>query len=220
MKAILFDWDGTLIDTTEAVYAANVEVMKSLGLAPLTRELYGLHYSPNWRRMYAALGVPEEQVEGAAQVWHSVYRGHEAGLLPGALESLERLVSAGIPIGVVTAGDRRVVSAQLARLGVDELLGAVVYGDDAPEQKPHPAPLRRAIAALGHAGSPERTAYLGDTLDDVRMARAAGARAVGIHSPFFHPERFIVEAEAHEHAPSVAAWVDTLLSERSAEEKR
>lgn len=220
MKAILFDWDGTLIDTTEAVYAANVEVMKSLGLAPLTRELYGLHYSPNWRQMYAALGVPEEKVEGAAQLWHSVYRGHEAELLPGAHGSLERLVAAGIPIGVVTAGDRRVVSAQLARLGVADLLGAVVYGDDAPEQKPHPAPLRRAIAALGHAANPERTAYLGDTLDDVRMARAAGARAVGIHSPFFHPERFLAEADAHEHAPSVAAWVDELLSQRASEERR
>ena len=53
------------------------------------------------------------------------------------------------------------------------LLGAVVYGDDGPEQKPHPAPLRRAIAALGHSAHPEHTAFLGDTLDDVRMARAA-----------------------------------------------
>jgi phosphoglycolate phosphatase len=211
MKAILFDWDGTLIDTTEAVYAANVEVLKSLGLPPLTRERYGEHYSPNWRLMYAALGVPEHMVESAAGIWHAAYRGHEAELLPGVYESLERLVAAGIPIGVVTAGDRRVVSVQLARHGVDALLGAVVYGDDGPEQKPHPAPLRRAIAALGHSAHPEHTAFLGDTLDDVRMARAAGARAVGIHSPFFHPERFLAEADAHEHAPSVAAWVDRLL---------
>ena len=220
MKAILFDWDGTLIDTTEAVYAANVEVIRSLGLPPLTRERYGEHYSPNWRLMYAALGVPEHLVEGAAQVWHGAYRGHEADLLPGAREALERLVAAGIPIGVVTAGDRRVVSVQLARHGVDGLLGAVVYGDDAPEQKPHPAPLRRAIAALGHAPNPERTAYLGDTLDDVRMARAAGARAVGIHSPFFHPERFLLEGEAHEHAPSVASWVDTFLAAGAASDAK
>ncbi|MFM8628890.1 MAG: HAD hydrolase-like protein, partial [Candidatus Limnocylindrus sp.] len=88
MKAILFDWDGTLIDTAEHVYEANVEVIKSIGLPPLSRELYGIHYSPNWRRMYAALGVPEPLVEGAAEIWHGAYRGHEADLLPGARAAL------------------------------------------------------------------------------------------------------------------------------------
>ncbi|MEY4388846.1 MAG: hypothetical protein RLZZ432_565 [Chloroflexota bacterium] len=213
MKAILFDWDGTLIDTTEHVYLANVEVMRAFGLRELTREEYGAHFSPNWRLMYAALGVPQERVEEAAGVWHAAYRGHEADLLPGALAALERLVAAGIPIGVVTAGDRKVVGRQLVRTGVDALIGAAVFGDDGVEQKPHPAPLLRGLAALGHASTPGETAYLGDTLDDVRMAIAAGARGVGIHSPFFHPDRFY-EAEAHEHAPSVAHWVDALLASR------
>jgi HAD superfamily hydrolase (TIGR01509 family) len=210
MKAVLFDWDGTLIDTTEHVYEANVEVMKSFGLPPLTRERYGAAFSPNWRRMYAALGVPEHLVEGAANVWHGAYKGHEAELLPGAYPALERLVAAGIPLGVVTAGDRKVVAGQLRRTGVADLIGSAVYGDDAVEQKPHPAPLQRGLAALGHAATPAEAAYLGDTLDDMRMARAAGVRAVGIHSPFFHPDAFY-EADAHEHAPSVAAWVAALL---------
>ena len=215
MKAILFDWDGTLIDTAEHVYQANVEVIKSIGLPPLSRELYGLHYSPNWRRMYAALGVPEHLVEGAAESWHGAYRGHEAELLPGARPALERLVAAGIPIGVVTAGDRKVVSGQLKRTGVADLLGSVVYGDDISEQKPHPEPLRRGLAALGHGATPDQAAYLGDTLDDMRMARNAGLRAIGVQSPFFHPERFLAEADAHEHAESVAAWVDAYLAART-----
>jgi phosphoglycolate phosphatase len=210
MKAVLFDWDGTLIDTTEHVYEANVEVMKSFGLPPLTRERYGAAFSPNWRRMYAALGVPEHLVEGAASVWHGAYKGHSAELLPGAYPALERLVAAGIPLGIVTAGDRKVVSGQLRRTGVADLIGSAVYGDDAVEQKPDPAPLRRGLAALGHATTPAETAYLGDTLDDVRMARAAGVHAVGIHSPFFNPDDFY-EADAHEHAPSVADWVAALL---------
>jgi len=143
MKAILFDWDGTLIDTAEHVYEANVEVIKSIGLPPLSRELYGQHYSPNWRLMYAALGIPTDLIEGAAGLWHAAYKGHEAELLPGARPALERLVAAGIPIGVVTAGDRKVVAGQLKRTGVADLLGAVVYGDDIAEQKPDPEPLRR-----------------------------------------------------------------------------
>lgn len=210
MKAVLFDWDGTLIDTTEHVYEANVEVMKSFGLPPLTRERYGAAFSPNWRRMYATLGVPEHLVEGAATVWHGAYKGHDAELLPGAYPALERLVAAGIPLGIVTAGDRKVVAEQLRRTGVADLIGSAVYGDDSVEQKPDPAPLRRGLTALGHATTPAEAAYLGDTLDDMRMARAAGVRAVGIHSPFFHPDDFY-EVEAHEHAPSVAAWVAALL---------
>ena len=210
LKAVLFDWDGTLIDTTEHVYLANVEVMRAFGLPALTRERYGEHFSANWRLMYKAFGIPEHLIEGAADVWHAAYHGHAAELLPGAYAALTRLVDAGIPIGVVTAGDRKVVSVQLQRTGVVDLLGAVVYGDDALEQKPHPAPLRRGLAALGHSGSTADSAYLGDTLDDMRMARAVGSRAVGIHSPFFHPDRFY-EAEAHEHATSVAAWVDQML---------
>ena len=214
MKAIIFDWDGTLIDTTEAVYQANVEVMRAFGLPELTREVYGANFTPNWRIFYAALGVPEHLVEQAADVWHAAYKGHQADLLPGAYIALERLVAAGIPIGVVTAGDRKVVGVQLGRTGVADLLGATVFGDDLAQQKPDPAPLRRALAALGHASTPGETAYLGDTLDDVRMARAAGARGVGIHSPFFDPARFY-EADAQEHAPSVAAWVDALLAART-----
>ena len=68
MNAILFDWDGTLIDTAEHVYLANVEVVKTIGLPPLSRERYGEHYSPNWRLMYAALGVPADLKIGRAHV--------------------------------------------------------------------------------------------------------------------------------------------------------
>ena len=47
------------------------------------------------------------------------------------------------------------------------------------------------------------------------MARAAGVRAIGVQSPFFHPDRFLHEADAHEHAESVAAWVDGYLAART-----
>jgi phosphoglycolate phosphatase-like HAD superfamily hydrolase len=108
-----------------------------------------------------------------------------------------------------------VVSGQLKRTGVADLLGSVVYGDDITEQKPDPEPLRRGLAALGHGATPDQAAYLGDTLDDVRMARNAGLRAIGVQSPFFHPERFFAEADAHDHAESVAAWVDAYLAART-----
>lgn len=105
MKAILFDWDGTLIDTAEHVYQANVEVIKSIGLPPLSRELYGEHYSPNWRLMYAALGIPPELIEGAAGLWHAAYKGHEAELLLAH----DRRLSDSLPLGFRSAWSPRAI---------------------------------------------------------------------------------------------------------------
>jgi phosphoglycolate phosphatase-like HAD superfamily hydrolase len=111
----------------------------------------------------------------------------------------------------VTAGVRTVVAPQLGRLDLEALLPVTVFGDDLPVHKPDPAPLRRALDALGVAHRPEHAAYVGDVPDDMRMAVAVGARAVGIASILGDPAE-LVAAGADEVAPSVAAWVDRLLA--------
>ena len=126
------------------------------------------------------MGLPDEIIEEAGRRWWAAYRGRdEADLLPGAAEALERLHAAGYPLALVTAGHRDNVGAQLRRHGLERLLPVRVHGDDLPETKPHPAPLLRAIRELGLGADAAGTAYVGDALDDMRMARAAGAHAVG-----------------------------------------
>jgi len=212
MQAILFDWDGTLADSLAGLYAANVEVMRSFGL-PFDEALYRRYFSPDWRVMYQRLGVPAERMAEANDLWIEAFDGgRRTTLLPGARDALERLGAAGYRLGLVTAGHREIVEPQMARLGVERFLSVCVFGDDMPAQKPDPAPLRRAVALLGDGLDPAASAYAGDTVEDMLMARAAGARAVGIPSVIGTAEALLA-AGAVELAPSVAAWADGVLGD-------
>jgi HAD superfamily hydrolase (TIGR01549 family) len=213
MRAIVFDWDGTLADTLHLMYAATEEVVAGFGLR-LTWGDYCRLWTPDWRELYRSLGLPPEVVEEAGRRWWAAYRGRdEAGLLPGAAEALEKLHAAGYPLALVTAGHRDNVGAQLRRHGLERLLPVRVHGDDMPEAKPHPAPLLRAIRELGLGSDAAGTAYVGDALDDMRMARAAGAHAVGIDS-VLGDAAALRAAGATETTTSVAAWVDRFLAAR------
>jgi beta-phosphoglucomutase-like phosphatase (HAD superfamily) len=210
MQAILFDWDGTLADSLAGLYAANVEVMRTFGL-PFDETLYRRHFSPDWRLMYERLGVPPERMAEANRLWIEAFDGgRRTTLLPGAGDAVERLSAAGYRLGLVTAGHREIVEPQMTRLGVDRLLPVRVYGDDMHAQKPDPAPLRRAFALLGGGIDPAAAAYVGDTAEDMLMARAVGAHPVGIPSVVGTVEA-LRAAGAGELAPSVAAWADRVL---------
>jgi HAD superfamily hydrolase (TIGR01549 family) len=211
MRAIVFDWDGTLADTLHLMYLATEEVVAGFGLR-LTWEDYCRTWTPDWRVLYRTTGLPDDVIEEAGRRWWAAYRGRdEAQLLPGAADALERLRAAGYPLALVTAGHRDNVGAQLRRHGLEDLLPVRVHGDDLAEAKPHPAPLLRAVRELGLGRDAAGVAYVGDALDDMRMARAAGARGVGIDS-VLGDAAALRAAGADETAPSVAAWVDRFLS--------
>src|SRR5438552_15671390 len=113
MDAIVFDWDGTLIDSLPGIFEANLQVLAEHGL-PFDEERYRAAYVPDWRLMYQRLGVPDEHLDSIGGRWLELYREvDEAGLLPRVAESLRRLHDAGFVMGLVTAGDRVVVEEQL-----------------------------------------------------------------------------------------------------------
>ena len=214
MDAIVFDWDGTLVDSMPAITQANAEVLASYGL-PYDLRAYREAYSPDWQVMYARLGVHASRIEEAGGRWLEAYRREigEVRALPKAFAALERLAGAGLAMGLVTAGERSVVEAQLISTGLGQFLPVRVCAGDLPVSKPHPAPLRRALAELGLADVPERTVYVGDALDDMRMARAVGARGVGIVS-MLGDRADLQAAGASDVADSVADWVDVFLASR------
>lgn len=210
MQAILFDWDGTLVDSLGAFHRANATVMASFGL-PFDEVLYRRHYVPDWRLMYLRLGVPGDRLDEANELWHAKF-ATDADVIAfeGVAAALGRLRDAGQELGLVTAGDRAIVVPQLERTGLAELLPTRVFGDDLPVHKPDPAPLRKALELLDLANQPDEVAYVGDAPTDMEMARAVGVRPVGIVSVIGDPGE-LRAAGADEVSSSVVAWVDQYL---------
>ena len=210
MDAIVFDWDGTLMDSLAAVFEANAKVLGEYGV-PFDEDRYRAAYTPDWRVMYQRLGLPESAMEAAGDRWLELYGDtDDADLLPGAAEALRRLADAGFVLGLVTAGDQVVVEAQMQRLGVAGLLPIRVYGSDDVAAKPHPEPLLRALGQLDRAERAHAARYVGDVPDDMRMARAVGALGIGIESSI-GARTELLGAGAAAVYPSVASFVDDLL---------
>lgn len=209
MKAILFDWDGTLADSLGAFYRANAAVMEAFGL-PFDEALYRRFYAPDWRVLYRRLGVAETRLGEAAELWQGHFSIDGARLFPGVRAALTDLVAAGYRLGLVTATERAVAEPLLRRFRVDGLIGQCVFADDLDVYKPDPAPLRLGLAGLG-IEDPSDATYVGDVPDDMRMARAVGTGAVGIVS-LLGDAADLVAAGADDVHPSVASWVADLLA--------
>jgi beta-phosphoglucomutase-like phosphatase (HAD superfamily) len=213
VEAILFDWDGTLVDSLGAFHRANARVMDAFGL-PFDEAVYRRNYVPDWRLMYVRLGIPGDRLDEANELWHATFaEGTDVVAFDGVADALRALRDDGAQLGIVTAGDRSIVVPQLERTGLAELLPTRVFGDDLPVHKPDPAPMRLALQMLDLEDRPEAAAYVGDAPTDMRMAATAGSRPIGITSVLGDPDE-LRAAGALEIAPSVAAWAAAHLATR------
>jgi phosphoglycolate phosphatase len=207
-QAILFDWDGTIVDSVPALFETDSAICRQLGL-PFDREIFRRAFSPNWRRMYRALGISDEQVELAVAVWSETFHSGDTMPFQGVKRALTRLAGCGYLLGIVTGGSQAEVEPQLDRLGLAELLSVRVFGDEPIDGKPDPAPL---LLALERAGGvlPDDAVYVGDALDDMRMAATAGVKGIGIVS-MLATEEELLSAGAAATASSVEEWVAAML---------
>ncbi len=208
MRTILFDWDGTIVDSIGALYETDAAICRQIGV-PFDLEIFRRHFSPNWRRMYDSLGIPKDRTEEAVQVWRETFRGDRTEPFDGVHVALARLATCGFTLGLVTSGDRTEVEPQLNRVGVDHLMTVRVYGNDTSNGKPNPEPLLRALE-LAEGCDPADAVYVGDALDDMRMASATGVRGVGIVSILATSDD-LAAAGAFETAASIPEWVDRYL---------
>jgi HAD superfamily hydrolase (TIGR01549 family) len=207
LLAVLFDWDGTLVNSAEKTYHCYVHVFGGFGIA-FDRERFEQTYSPDWRQTYAAVGLPREQWPLADARWIDCYQGTKSALIPGAQEALARVRANHLRQGIVSSGDGRRVRQELETLGVAAFFEAVVCGGDTARRKPDPEPLVAALDRLGL--DPAEAAYVGDSPEDVQMARAASVYTVGIPGGF--PNRKALAASAPDLlAPSLDAALQELL---------
>ena len=180
LSAVLFDWDGTLINSYHADSQAYLGMFREFGLGWGLKELE-IHYSPDWYTVYRAAGIPKEDWQKADDLWRLHYAKHPSKLVSGARRVLQQLGRHHV-LGLVTSGDRVRVSRQLREFALTRTFRARVCGGDTPEKKPHPAPLLMALGQLKL--EPEQCIYVGDTPEDLAMAGAVGMRAVAVLGPF------------------------------------
>jgi pyrophosphatase PpaX len=208
LRAVLFDWDGTLVDSAEASYRCYERLFCEYGIA-FDRARFERTYSPNWHRTYEALGLPRASWDEADARWLRHYAGERTELLPGARAALEKLRGGGLSLAVVTSGDRGRVTGELGRLEVGVLFDSVTCADDTVQRKPDPEPLRLGLRRVGVAAA--QAAYVGDSPEDVEMARAAGVYAVGVPGGF--PNRAVLASSRPDLlAADLGAAVDALLA--------
>lgn len=180
VRAVLLDWDGTLLDSCAADRRAYAKMFRALGIRWSVEE-YDQQYSPDWYQVYRAAGIPRPRWAEADAMWRRFYAQEKPVLLPGARGVLRRL-QRRFTLGLVTSGDRTRVMEQLGTLRLSRHFSVHVCSEDAPRRKPHPAPLRTALRLLDV--KPGECLFVGDAAEDVEMSRRAGVRVVGVLGPF------------------------------------
>lgn len=182
VQAVLFDLDGTLVDSAPDLVGAANDLREAHGLLPLDYSQLRPMVGTGARGMLdAAFGVGPESPRFEALRDDFLLR-YEARILRetrvfGDMESvLATLESAGLPWGIVTNKVQRFSAPLVQGLGLKARCAVLISGDTTPHAKPHPRPLLEAALRLGLA--PERCVYVGDDERDVLAGRGAGMRTL------------------------------------------
>ncbi len=191
IELVVFDLDGTLIDSKADLANAVNATRRELGLDPLPDEVvfsYVGEGAPVLIRKALGEGYSEEQYQQSLEFFLRYYREHmldHTRLYPGAREALDRMRAAGIRLAVLTNKPVRFSRDLIRGLGVADRFDVVYGGNSFATKKPHPEGLEAIMRELG--ARPETTLVVGDSAVDVRTARNAGVRVCGV-TYGFQPE--------------------------------
>lgn len=187
--AVLFDLDGTLLDTAPDMVAALNELCRLHSVPELPYETARAQVSNGTLGLLRAAfpGDPAQQPELQQQYvqLYSARLSSETRLFPDLDPLLTRLEQQRIHWGVVTNKPRLLTEPLLAALGLLERSACTVSGDTLPERKPHPRPILYALEQI--AVAPERSIYVGDARRDIESGRAAGIATIAVRYGYIEP---------------------------------
>lgn len=180
IKTVLFDLDGTILDTNELIIASFLHALEGQTPEPVTRE----HIVPNMGRpLVEQMAFFSGRTEVADLV--DVYRKFNVSKhdelvreFPHVRETMEALHRQGIRMGVVTSKIRLTTLMGLKLFRLDGLVDTIVTVEDVKEPKPNPEGVLKALDELG--GTPDTALMVGDSQYDILAAQRAGAKAAGV----------------------------------------
>lgn len=188
-RAVLFDWDNTLVDTWPVIHAALSRTFTEMGQEPWPLATTMAKVRRSMRDSFPEIFGPDWEMAGALYQQH--YRSHhldELKPLPGAEELLNELARRGVPMGIVSNKRGPNLRTEVSHLGWDHMMGSVVGADDAERDKPFPEPLLMALSAMRLEPGAD-VWFVGDSEVDLDCAARVGCAAVlyGPHASA-HPE--------------------------------
>lgn len=177
-QAVLFDLDGTLVDTADEFVVVVQALQAEHNLSPMDADIIrSLVSNGSWTLVKVALGMEESHPELAAKrerllELYTEVLGTVAQPYPGMTDLLTELARRNIPWGVVTNKPRPYTEPLMETLNFDPAPACVVCPDDVTDTKPHPEPLYLACKQIGCV--PHRCVYVGDHVRDIDAGRSAG----------------------------------------------
>jgi len=219
-KAVIFDLDGTLVDTAPDLWAATNHVLAKMGRRSITLEEVRVFVGHGARALItrglaATGGLPENfDIEPAYREFVSFYADHIAGgstPFPGLIALLDRLAAEGIAMGVCTNKLEGLSVRLLEALDMMRYFGSVIGPDTLGVAKPDPRPFHESVVRLGL--DRPRALMVGDSETDIMTARAAGVPVIAV--PFGYTPRPVAEFSPDRivsHYDDMWEAIETLLA--------
>jgi pyrophosphatase PpaX len=201
-RTVLFDLDGTLIDSLRLILDSYHHTLAQHGLPARTDEewLKGVGTPltvqlAEWRDEPGTL----EAMIATYREYNLSHHDRMVTVYPGVMDAVREIKAAGLQTGLVTSKNRNGALRGLRLVGLEALMDVLVCADEVTNPKPDPEPVEMAVALLG--ADPATTVYVGDSLHDMHSGRAAGVRtAAALWGPF---------GRAHLESAHPDYWLET-----------
>lgn len=178
IDTVLFDLDGTLIDSNELIEKSFEYTFAKFGYSFTREEILQFNGPPLKETFYEINAEIAEEMIQTYREHNTKYHNEYVKLFPNVKETLERLKQAGIKMGIVSAKVREGVKQGLEVTGIAHYFQTIIAVDDVNNPKPHPEPVLKGLSSL--EGNPEKAMMVGDNYHDIESGKRAGVKTVGV----------------------------------------
>lgn len=181
IECVLFDLDGTIVDTNELIIGSFMHALKENNLPPLTREQIIPHMGTTLQQQLSAFsGLLEDTsvLELSYRAYNNAHHDELVNSFPRVNETMEELSRRGIKLGIVTTKIRPTTLKTLERFDLLKYMETIVTVTDVVHPKPHAEPVLTAIRNLNI--DPLKTLMVGDSVVDIQSAKAAGVPVAAV----------------------------------------
>jgi pyrophosphatase PpaX len=186
VQTVLFDLDGTLIDSVRLILDSYHHTLAAHGLPPRSDEHWLSGVGTPLTVQLADWGHDPDTLNAMIATYREYNLANHDRMVtvyPGVVAAVEAIRAAGLQTGLVTSKNRQGAIRGLTLVKLERMMDVLVCADEVTNPKPHPEPVEKAMALLG--ADPRTTVYVGDSIHDMVSGRAAGVRtAAALWGPF------------------------------------